>query len=950
MSGISSGVGLISGIDTGSLIAQLLQVDARPRTLVQQRVANLQLTQSAYLDVRSKLDALKSAAVKFRTNKVFDGVGAAVSDTDVLRVTANANAPLGSYSFLVDRLVTTRQLLSKGYADRDSTALGAQTFTFEDVRGRLDRDIDLADLNGGDGITRGKIVVTTASGSTELDLSKIGTVNELLDAFNSDPALGVTASVSGGGVRLESASGEFTVASSLGTPGVAESLGIDGTSSSGVLTGQDVYTLSGVTSLRQLNDGAGVFVGKDVGEGRYDFTITVGGNDVRVNIGSVWELLPDPDTGDDTLEETSGPVSTVQGVLERINTALADAGYSEVTASISNGRIELNDTLTRSLEIKEKNATTTTASDLGLSGTATGTITGGRILAGLNTTLLSNLNGGAGITGKELAITARDGTLIEVDLTGAETTQDVIDLINSGAGNGGKIVASLNKSGNGLAIADTTAGGGNLIVAGESASSLGIETDAGGVAANTVNGSSAQLRYVSLNTRLDEFTGKPVGTGQVRITDGNGVSALIDIGTDTKTVYDLIKEINASANAGGLNIEAALNDNGDGLVIREKGSATDGPNKIKIEDATGAVAQSLGLAGEASGTGDDNAIEASLEVNIEFDAADTLDDVVQKINDAGAPAFATVINDGSQTSPYHISFTARESGRAGRFILDDHGFGLGAQVLEQGEDARVFYGSSDPAKGILLTSDDNTLDSVINGVTIDLLSTSDTNVEVTLSRDTAAIESSVEEFVKAYNAVLDRIDYQSRYDEETETRGPLLGDGTSSLLRSRLASTILSEAEGVSGTFTRLTQVGIEFGEGGRLTFDRERFREAYEEDAASVEQVFTARTQIQKDSKIQVDDGVFVTNRDSDDEFSELGLIFMIEELAKDYTDSIDGVLTQRDSTLSSQIEAQNRRLEDLDEALERKRAKYEAQFLAMERALLQLQGQQNALSQLAG
>ena len=38
MSGITSTVGLISGIDTGSLIEQLLQIEARPRTLAQQRL------------------------------------------------------------------------------------------------------------------------------------------------------------------------------------------------------------------------------------------------------------------------------------------------------------------------------------------------------------------------------------------------------------------------------------------------------------------------------------------------------------------------------------------------------------------------------------------------------------------------------------------------------------------------------------------------------------------------------------------------------------------------------------------------------------------------------------------------------------------------------------------------------------------------------------------------
>lgn len=70
MSGITSGTGLASGLDYNSLITQLLQIDARPKTLIQQRIVQLQSDQAAYLDLNSRLGALKTAAAKFRSDNI----------------------------------------------------------------------------------------------------------------------------------------------------------------------------------------------------------------------------------------------------------------------------------------------------------------------------------------------------------------------------------------------------------------------------------------------------------------------------------------------------------------------------------------------------------------------------------------------------------------------------------------------------------------------------------------------------------------------------------------------------------------------------------------------------------------------------------------------------------------------------------------------------------------
>ncbi len=65
ISGLSSGVGLISGLPTAQIIAQLMAIEARPLTLLQQQVTALQTQRGAYMDLSARLLALKSAVQRF---------------------------------------------------------------------------------------------------------------------------------------------------------------------------------------------------------------------------------------------------------------------------------------------------------------------------------------------------------------------------------------------------------------------------------------------------------------------------------------------------------------------------------------------------------------------------------------------------------------------------------------------------------------------------------------------------------------------------------------------------------------------------------------------------------------------------------------------------------------------------------------------------------------------
>lgn len=951
MGSITTGVGIFSGIDSASLIEQLINASSRPLILAQSRVIQLNQQSAAYLDINSRLSGFKTAAASFRVNNIFQSSKANSSNESVLTASAGNSAVPGSFSFIVDRLVSSQQLLTRGFADRNTSAIGLGSLSFETTAARIDSNTSLADLNNGNGITRGKITVN----GTEVDLSRAGTVQEVLDAINE--VGGVTARVENNKFVIE---GLTSITEQSGA-GILSSLGLGGSIASGTLTGTSVYELTGTTSLGALNDGRGVEIRDTSGQTVTDFNILINGETVGVRIGVVEGPLTDDD-GDPVLDDDGEPVigvlegavSTLDGVISRINSALSDAGYGEVEASINTttGGIDIVDSLGRDFDVEDLTVgsgpgarTYSTASDLGITGSYTGgTASGERIFAGLNTKLVSSLNGGAGLTGTDglLNITTRDGSVYAgIDVSGLSDINDIINTINTATG--GNVTVSVNRQGTGLAVVDNTSGGGSFSISGtggaDAAAALGIS---GTFADGTTQGSSLQIGYVSNSTLLSELNnGQGLGTGEIEIVDSYGNRSTIRITNSTKSVGDLLDEINDS----GLRINARINDNGDGITIEEQlfdeDGGVNGTQAIAINDTDGSVAKKLGIAGTASGVDGENFITGSEERVIKFEPDATLEDIRNAIDAANVGVSASIVNTGTGASPFRLSLASERSGEAGRFLIDTGGFDLGLSVLDEGNNARVFFGSSDPAQGVLLTSSVNSLDGVIQGVSLNLVSASDAPVQITVTRDTGSIESKIDEFITAFNGVIAGIDFRTRFDQETEQRGVLLGDSTMLNLRNSLFNTLRRENQGFENDINSLTEVGIRVGSGGKLEFDKDRFREAFANNPEGVEALFTQRT---LDAN---DDG----NPNTIDEpsFSELSVLGQLEEFANSYVTTIGGVLQNRTNAINSQIALQESRIESIRTSLERKRETLQRQFLAMEQAIGSFQSQSSSLAQIA-
>ncbi|MBL8746734.1 MAG: flagellar filament capping protein FliD [Phycisphaerae bacterium] len=964
MSGLTSGVGLFSGINTAQLIDQLISLEARPKQQVQQRLIELQGQRAAYLDINTSVLSLKTAAQKFRVSNIFKTSRATSSDQNVLTATAGTTAAAGTYQFVAKRLVSTQQLLSRSFADADTSAVNASSFTFELGGGQLATETRLSELNGGAGVERGKIIVTDAAGaSTTIDLSTAVTVDDVLSAFNTASGVRIRATVDGDRIKVidtnTSGSGALTIANATGY-NTATSLGIAGTSSPGfgqAITGSRIRLLSTATSLASLNDGLGV----NIRDGSDDLVITSRDGSVHhINLGLVTHVEANgPGTADDQTVVDQTRATTLQDVITYIN---AQTG-GKVTAALNpekTGLVLTDHTdefdVVSNLIVRSATSDRTTARDLGIETAADGvdaeSVSGRRLIAGLNSLLVSTLRGGSGITDNSLTITDRDGTVTNITIGGsalAGSLDDVIKDINTQleAASGQGVRVKLNRAGNGLALEDQSGiGSGNISASGAAATALGIA--ASGATGGSFNGSNLQAKWISRSTLVSSLNGgRGIGTGTIRITDGTGSASTITIGESIKTVDDLVKFISSASSSG---ISADINANGDGIVVR---STFTGAGTLKIEDVTGTVAKSLNLVG--SDNNDDNVLEinGSYERTVTFAANDTLSKIASKINAAGVSVAAAVIRDGSGA---RLSFTSQRSGAIGRATIDTGALDLGLSTLSRGDDSVAFYGSGDPARAVLLTGSSNVLDNVIQGVTIDLKQTSATPVTLTITRDTETIEKTVSEFVTAYNAMIDKLARYDAYNSDTKQATSLFGDQTIGSLRGNLRRIVQGTPDGATGSFTRLFQVGVSMKNGTKLEFDAARFRAAMEQDPAAVEALFSARDMVPRGNQVTVPDGdsnpdndPLVNNTSNVNTFTRLGILEKLGEFASNVTSSVDGTLSRRGRSLDSQITSGQARIAQFDVRLAAKRARLERQFAGMEKAIASLQTQSGALGSLS-
>ena len=422
--------GLASGLDWRSMISQLVELERRPITLLEEKQTTLGEKKSAWNQVNSLLRSLKTAAGALNSPDDFNlfTPKATINSTtlnvsDLLSYAVGSNATEGSYNITVNNLAAAQKLSSKSFGST-SEALG--------ISGEL--------------IINNRVLSIAATDS-------LSTIQNKINALNSgeNPA-GVTASI------IAISTGEYRLSLTSRATG-SEGISLASGSADNILT--QLGLADGTLSLRNAVTGgarswafssSADSIGQVFGlTGAASGTVTIAGVAVSIDLST------------DSLEDIAGTINN--------NAALQAAGVHASVVQSKNGdetvyTLQIDGTqdftdssnILQTLGILKQGYSDVT----GLNGTMENTVNGAAISS---STLLIDIDGyNTWTPGDSITIqgTGHDGTALDASVFSITESSTVGDLLSAvEAAFGGEVTAYVNGSG-AIVVEDNQAGASSL--------------------------------------------------------------------------------------------------------------------------------------------------------------------------------------------------------------------------------------------------------------------------------------------------------------------------------------------------------------------------------------------------------------------------------------------------------------------------------------------------------
>lgn len=233
--------------------------------------------------------------------------------------------------------------------------------------------------------------------------------------------------------------------------------------------------------------------------------------------------------------------------------------------------------------------------------------------------------------------------------------------------------------------------------------------------------------------------------------------------------------------------------------------------------------------------------------------------------------------------------------------------------------------------GNILTSDTNTFKDKVQGLDITVLRVSDKDSDgnlksnkVDITTDKSAIKTLVQEFVTAYNTLIDKSTELGKRNtivggESQDDGGALAGDSMPRSIRTLMANTVMepnSEMTGINSIF----QLGIKMDNDGKLSVDSDKFDDALDDNYEQVVALFSG----------------------------ENGVAGKLQTSLKEYTKT-GGLISQRQDQLNSDLRDLSSREATAADQLEKYEANLRAQYASLDTLLAQMQSSASYLSLLS-
>lgn len=453
--------------------------------------------------------------------------------------------------------------------------------------------------------------------------------------------------------------------------------------------------------------------------------------------------------------------------------------------------------------------------------------------------------------------------------------------------------------------------------------------------------------------------------GKLNIADGtfsifrNGQKALIDIDS-TKTFGDLRSQIAAKFSDVDLKFEdgkLVIYSKTDGVTV-EAGTTTDTSNLQAVvglvKDKSGMFSKStrelyrvstdtLVTAGGMFRLGD--VTEGTFTVGnqeITVGKNTKLSDIINQINNseaANATAYwdsiggrlviqsrttgAALINIEAGTSNFTDIMGYTNSKWNSDGSLDETRLSVANQEL--GSNAKfTINGTKYSATSNTITSDITK----IKGLTLNLKDITENNpVTITIEKDKDKVANTIESVVESYNELMKNV------DEQISTTGKLHDQSTLKMIRNQLR-TMMTGSDAGATVFRNLSAIGISVSSASAnntstsnesiidLSFDRDKFLEAYAKDADAVKALLVGGA-------------------------SNQGVFTKVENLLESSLKSVTGYFDVTEKSIKSDINKTAMKITKANEAIERYRAQLEKRFSSMNMMIAGMQQQYSSFLQ---
>ena len=407
-------------------------------------------------------------------------------------------------------------------------------------------------------------------------------------------------------------------------------------------------------------------------------------------------------------------------------------------------------------------------------------------------------------------------------------------------------------------------------------------------------------RMISQLVRLER---QPIGRLQSRRRAIN--TEITNIGMLSSEMSELTDMLDEITEEGGVMSYSATSSKEEAVTAAATGQAQPGTFELQVDQ----LARAARVRSQAFGSDLDVFGEGTLRVEvfeedaveITVEAGDTLRDVRDRINAATSLVSASIMDTGSGA---YLSIASNKQGHtiggaAADALVLDHQPSAGAartfQTVKEASNARF------ELDGLAIEQHSNTVDSVLEGVSLQLEQTTTGPVELNVSPDSEGMIERVEAFVEQYNAVVDAA--RAGEDGRTESRERALED-----MREVLISTLGAGG----GEVTNLSSAGVEASRStGKLSVDRGRLEEVLAREPEAVSGLFGGAS----------------------------GIAERLTASLERYTEGSDGFLNLAREGLRARVDTLEGQIERKERSVDRYERRLQRQFTQLEMISVELQ-----------